>query len=157
MLFGQSVFQSVVERLKLEKEESVEPPPPAGHRIAGFSSGFVIDTHIETPPPANGNLDAYLAFMVEPAPPAEPQPEPEPEAMPAHLEKTSLADVSSELAIHDTDTAATLAEKRRAFARLNHPDRVKPQFRHNATLRMTAANLLIDQAIRMLRMREHFR
>lgn len=71
--------------------------------------------------------------------------------------KTSLADVSAELAIHDTDTAATLAEKRRAFARLNHPDRVKPQFRHNATLRMTAANLLIDQAIRMLRTREHFR
>jgi hypothetical protein len=158
MLFGQSVFQSVVERLKQEnEEEGVEPPPPASHRIAGFSSGFVIDTHIETPPPANGNLDAYLAFMAEPAPPPEPQPEPEPEAMPAHLEKTSLADVSAELAIHETDTAATLAEKRRAFARLNHPDRVKPQFRHNATLRMTAANLLVDQAIRMLRTREHFR
>ena len=56
-----------------------------------------------------------------------------------------------ELAIHETDTAATLAEKRRAFARLNHPDGVKPEFRHNATLRMTAANLLIDQAIRMLK------
>jgi hypothetical protein len=158
MLFGQSVFQSVVERLKQEKEEEgVEPPPPAGHRIAGFSSGFVLDTHIEAPLPSNGNLDAYLAFLAEPAPPPEPQPEPEPEAMPAHLEKTSLADVSAELAIHETDTAATLAEKRRAFARLNHPDRVKPQFRHNATLRMTAANLLIDQAIRMLRTREHFR
>ncbi|AYM81849.1 hypothetical protein G6L67_11765 [Agrobacterium tumefaciens] len=158
MLFGQSVFQSVVERLKQEKEEEgVEPPPPAGHRIAGFSSGFVLDTHIEAPLPSNGNLDAYLAFMAEPAPPPEPQPEPEPEAMPAHLEKTSLADVSAELAIHETDTAATLAEKRRAFARLNHPDRVKPQFRHNATLRMTAANLLVDQAIRMLRTREHFR
>ena len=50
MLFGQSVFQSVVERLKQEKEEEgVEPPPPAGHRIAGFSSGFVLDTHIEAP------------------------------------------------------------------------------------------------------------
>ncbi|UXT23019.1 hypothetical protein FY140_20235 [Agrobacterium tumefaciens] len=160
MLFGQSVFQSVVDRLKHEKEteeEGAEPPPPAGHRIAGFSSGFVIDTHIETPPPANGNLDAYLAFLADPAPPPEPEPEPEPESMPAHLEKTSLANVSAELAIHDTDTAATLAEKRRAFARLNHPDRVKPQFRQNATLRMTAANLLIDQAIRMLRAREHFR
>lgn len=158
MLFGQSVFQSVVERLKQEKEEeSVEPPPPAGHRIAGFSSGFVIDTHGEATPPANGNLDAYLAFMAEPAPPPQPEPEPEPEPMPAHLEKTSLADVSTELAIHETDTAATLAEKRRTFARLNHPDRVKPQFRHNATLRMTAANLLIDQAIRMLRTRAHFR
>lgn len=158
MLFGQSVFQSVVERLKQEEEEQgAEPSPPAGHRIAGFSSGFVVDTHIEAPPPANGNLDAYLAFLADPAPPPEPEQEPEPESMPAHLEKTSLADVSVELAIHDADTAATLAEKRRAFARLNHPDRVKPQFRHNATLRMTAANLLIDQAIRMLRAREHFR
>jgi hypothetical protein len=156
MLFGQSVFQSVVERLKQEKEdEGAEPPPPADHRIAGFSSGFVVDTHIEAPPAANGNLDAYLAFLEDAAPPAEPESEPEP--MPAHLEKTSLADVSAELAIQETDTAATLAEKRRAFARLNHPDRVKPQFRHNATLRMTAANLLIDQAFRMLRMREHFR
>ena len=39
MLFGQSVFQSVVDRLKHEKEteeEGAEPPPPAGHRIAGF-------------------------------------------------------------------------------------------------------------------------
>lgn len=157
MLFGQSVFQSVVERLKLEKEESVEPPPPAGHRIAGFSSGFVIDTHIETPPPANGNLDAYLAFMAEPAPPRNLNRSPSRKQCRLISKKTSLADVSAELAIHETDTAATLAEKRRAFARLNHPDRVKPQFRHNATLRMTAANLLIDQAIRMLRMREHFR
>ncbi len=160
MLFGQSVFQSVVERLKQEKEErdeSLDQRPPAGHRIAGFSSGFVIDTHSEAPPEKNGNLDAYFAFLAEPAPPPGPTPEPEPEAMPAHLEKTSLADVSAELAIQETDTAATLAEKRRAFARLNHPDRVKPQFRHNATQRMTAANLLIDQAIRMLRTREHFR
>ena len=158
MLFGQSVFQSVVERLKQEKEEEgTEPSPPAGHRIAGFSSGFGVDTHIEAPQPANGNLDAYLAFLADPAPPPEPQTEPEPEPMPAHLEKTALADVSAELAIQETDTVATLAEKRRAFARLNHPDRVKPQFRHNATLRMTAANLLIDQALRMLRTREHFR
>ncbi len=159
MLFGQSVFQSVVERLKQEKEEesAEEQPPPAGHRIAGFSSGFVVGTHPEAPPPANGRLDAYLAFLPDPAPPPEPEPDPQPEPMPAYLEKTSLADVSAELAIDETDTATTLAEKRRAFARLNHPDGVKPEFRHNATLRMTAANLLIDQAIRMLRTRAHFR
>ena len=158
MLFGQSVFQSVVERLKQEKEEEgAEPSTSAGHRIAGFSSGFVVDTHIEAPQPTNGNLDAYLAFLADPAPPPAPQTEPELERMPAYLEKTTLADVSAELAIQETDTIATLAEKRRAFARLNHPDRVKPQFRHNATLRMTAANLLIDQALRMVRTREHFR
>lgn len=152
MLFGQSVFQSVVERLKQEREdEDTQPLPPAGHRIAGFSSGFVVGTSSAAPQPGHGSLDAYLAFLADPAPPPEPQPEPEPEPIPAHLEKTSLADVSAELAIHETDTAATLAEKRRAFARLNHPDGVKPEFRHNATLRMTAANLLIDQAIRMLR------
>ncbi|NTZ90493.1 hypothetical protein [Agrobacterium tumefaciens] len=152
MLFGQSVFQSVVERLKQEREEeAAEPPPPARHRIAGFNSSFVVGTPSAAPQPGNGGLDAYLAFLADPAPPPEPQPEPEPEPMPAYLEKTSLADVSVELAIHETDTAATLAEKRRAFARLNHPDGVKPEFRHNATLRMTAANLLIDQAIWMLR------
>ncbi|MDH7804922.1 MULTISPECIES: hypothetical protein [unclassified Rhizobium] len=157
MLFGQSVFESVVERLRQEKEdESAEPTPPGGHRIVGFSSGFVVDTYPDAPQPGNASLDAYLAFLPEPVALAEPQPEPQPEPMPAHLEKTSLADVSAELAIHETDTAATLAEKRRAFARLNHPDGVRPEFRHNATLRMTAANLLIDQAIRMLRTREHF-
>ncbi|MFK3780002.1 hypothetical protein [Agrobacterium sp. NPDC089420] len=158
MLFGQSVFQSVVERLKQEKEEEdAATPLPAGHRIAGFSSGFVVDTQIDAPQPANGSLDAYLAFLPDPAPPTDPKQQAEPEPMPAHLEKTALADVSAELAIHETDTAATLAEKRRAFARLNHPDRVKPQFRHNATLRMTAANLLIDQALRMLRTRQQGR
>jgi hypothetical protein len=157
MLFGQSVFQSVVERLKQEKEdESAQPTPPAGHRIVGFSTGFVVDTYPDAPQQGNGNLDAYLAFLPDPDPLPEPPPAPEPETMPAHLEKTSLADVSAELAIHETDTAATLAEKRRAFARLNHPDGVRPEFRHNATLRMTAANLLIDQTIRMLRTREHF-
>ncbi|KJF73536.1 hypothetical protein [Agrobacterium arsenijevicii] len=157
MLFGQSVFQSVVERLRQEKEDEIaEQQPPTGHRIVGFSTGFVVDTYFDAPQPENGNLNAYLAFLPDPAPLPEPQPEPEPEPMPAHLEKTSLADVSAELAIHETDTAATLAEKRRAFARLNHPDGVRPEFRHNATLRMTAANLLIDQAIRMLRTREHF-
>ena len=159
MLFGQSVFESVIERLRQEKqEESAAPTPPAGHRIAGLSSGFVVDTYPDAPQPANASLDAYLAFLPDPValPEAPPEPEPEPEPMPAHLEKTSLSDVSAELAIQETDTAATLAEKRRAFARRNHPDGVRLEFRHNATLRMTAANLLIDQAIRMLRTREHF-
>lgn len=156
MLFGQSVFQSVVERLKREEEEgNAAPQQPAAHRIAGLGSGFVVDTPAQAPTLAAGTMDAYLAFLPE-APPL-PEPEPEPEAMPAHLEKTSLADVSAELSINDADTAATLSEKRRAFARLNHPDRVRPEFRHNATLRMTAANLLIDQAIRMVQLRAQFR
>jgi hypothetical protein len=70
--------------------------------------------------------------------------------MPPYLERTSLSDVSDELCISEKDTVDTLSEKRRNFARLNHPDTISPQFRANANLRMTAANLLIDQAIRFI-------
>ncbi len=147
MLFGQSVFQSVVERL----EREVEDMPPAEEAtpvfgINSFSASLVFDTATQDPSCANRPLDSYLGFLEEPTPP----PAPEPERMPSYLEKTSLSDVSDELAITEKDTVETLGEKRRTFARANHPDAVSPQFRDNATRRMTAANLLIDQAIRFL-------
>lgn len=150
MLFGQSVFQSVVERLKREADEDAqeEANQPPAYRVGGMTSGFVINTETTPRQPGNSGMDAYLAFLPDPQPPA---PEPEPEPMPVYLEKTSLEDVAAELDISETDTRATLTEKRRRFARLNHPDGLKPEFRDNATLRMTAANLLIDQALRMLR------
>lgn len=148
MLFGQSVFQSVVERLKREADEDAqeEANQPPAFRVGGMTSGFVINTETTPSQPGNSGMDAYLAFLPDPQPPA-----PEPEPMPVYLEKTSLEDVAAELDISETDTRATLTEKRRRFARLNHPDGLKPEFRDNATLRMTAANLLIDQALRMLR------
>lgn len=149
MLFGQSVFQSVVERLEREAEENPpedDAPLPAGINL--FSSSIVFDTTTREPSSANLPLESYLGFLEELE--ATPEPTCEPPVMPPHLMRTSLADVSDELAITDSDTLESLGEKRRSFARANHPDTVSPEFRENATLRMTAANLLIDQAIRFI-------
>ena len=145
MLFGQSVFQSVVERLKLEAEDNPpEDMPTASYKVKGFNSSFVLDSATQDASPPNIHAEAYLDFLAEPPPAKKPEP------MPAYLERTSLADVSDELAIGNDDTVLSLGEKRRNFARLNHPDMVNPEFRTNANLRMTAANLLIDQAIRFV-------
>ena len=145
MLLGQSVFQSVVERLKLEAEDNPPEETTAdSYKVKGFNSSFVLDSATQDVSATNIHAEAYLDFLPEPPPPEIPEP------MPAYLERTSLADVSDELAIGDNDTVLSLGEKRRNFARLNHPDMVHPDFRTNANLRMTAANLLIDQAIRFL-------
>jgi hypothetical protein len=68
--------------------------------------------------------------------------------MPEHLARTAPAEIAAELSITAADTLQTLNEKRRAFAKSNHPDRVAPAFRENATKRMMLANLLIDEAVR---------
>jgi hypothetical protein len=50
--------------------------------------------------------------------------------------------ITSDLGIED------LHRLRRRFARLCHPDRVPPPQRRQATLRMSIANMLIDEALR---------
>ena len=97
----------------------------------------------EAPPPAPE------APAAEPEPEPAPEPEPEP-VMPEHLSRIAPAEIAAELAISSADTVHSLGEKRRSFAKANHPDRVLPQFRDNATRRMTLANLLIDEAVRRL-------
>ncbi len=71
----------------------------------------------------------------------------------AHLLRLSEAEIAEELAISLDDTEATLTEKRRRFARHNHPDGAPPRWRDNATIRMKTANLMIDAAINRLRPR----
>jgi hypothetical protein len=165
MLFGQSVFQSVLERLKAEEGEDDDEAgdQPAAYRVRGFATGLAFDVmegvsaaeaqkpgqayfdnlEFEAPPPAQETL------VAEPEPEPAPEPEPEP-VMPEHLVRTAPADIAAELAISSADTISSLGEKRRNFAKANHPDRVLPQFRENATRRMTLANLLIDEAVRRL-------
>ena len=153
MLFGQSVFQSVVARLEREAEDRPEEEiaTPFSARVI-FDPCPIATSGIPDTEPDNRPLSAYLDVLEEmPTSNIEPKDEePEPAPMPDYLQKTSLEDVSHELAINDKDTLESLSEKRRAFARLNHPDAVPAAFRENAHLRMTAANLLIDQAIRLL-------
>ena len=145
MLFGKSLFQSVVERLAEEAEEADDLAHDPAYRIAGLSSGFVAES-IGTAPTQAFRLDAYLALMPDERPAVN-----EPPVIPNHLLRLTIEEIAEDLGITERDDRQSLAEKRRAFARLNPPDGVKPEFRHKATLRMTAANLLIDQAIRMLK------
>jgi hypothetical protein len=163
MLFGQSLFQSVLDRLKEEDGDAVEEAAPVSHRMPGFTTGLAFDVMEGVSAPSARPGQAYFdnlefetprATTVE-TPPPEPSPEPEPlpeiepePVMPEHLARTTLPDIAAELAISANDTIHSLSDKRRGFAKANHPDRVHPLFRDNATKRMTIANQLIDEAIR---------
>jgi hypothetical protein len=153
MLFGQSVFQSVLDRLKAEDGETCEEETSAAARISGLNTGLAFDV-MEGVSAASARPDqAYFETLEFPPPDTVAEPLPLPEAvpepvMPDHLARIAPEDIAAELDISARDTTQSLSEKRRAFAKKNHPDGVDPLFRENATKRMTTANLLIDQALR---------
>lgn len=158
MLFGQSVFQSVLTRLNEEEEEAVEAKAdPQAFRVSGLNTSFVAETPAGSPASAAGayfDIQADSAPLPE-APDATHEPEPAPEppeeaVIPAHLLRLTEAEIAEDLAVGPEDTAETLAEKRRRFAKDNHPDTVAAAFRDKATLRMMTANLLVDRAIKDL-------
>ncbi|EJL50803.1 hypothetical protein PMI09_04839 [Rhizobium sp. CF122] len=154
MLFSQSVFQSVLDRLKAE-DETVEQDAPASARVSGLNTGLAFNVmegvSVSSARPDQAYFET-LEFIppetvAEPLPPPEPEPEP---VMPDYLARITAEDIAAELDISARDTVQSLSVKRRAFAKKNHPDRVDPLFRENATKRMTTANLLIDQALRRI-------
>ncbi|HEY0124094.1 MAG TPA: hypothetical protein VGC14_20505 [Rhizobium sp.] len=154
MLFGQSLFQSVLDRLDTEEDKSAKDEA-AAHRIRGLNVSFVA-TVLGGEPAASSRLDAAYVDNLgneipSPDPLAAPEPkEPEPPVMPDYLWRTSQEEVAAELAISPRSTLQSLHEKRRAFAKANHPDSLAPPFREQATTRMMIANQLIDEAIRRL-------
>lgn len=169
MLLGQSVFQSVLTRLKEDQEENDEAEPAeADFRIRGLGAGFI--TPDGRPAGADADVGAYFDYLndwpsdtrsgiAEPDVPQpetiaaakmEEQPPPQEPVMPAHLQRLTEAEIAEDLAITPRDTEASLNDKRRQFARDNHPDGVIPQFRDNATIRMKSANRMIDRAIKEL-------
>jgi hypothetical protein len=153
MLFGQSLFQSVLDRLDAEEDKSGKDE--AAHRIRGLNVSFVATVFGGEPPASSRPDDAYVDNLGNEIPSPEPMPEPEqkepePPVMPDYLARTSREEVAAELAISSQSTLQSLHEKRRAFAKANHPDGVAPSFCEQATTRMMIANQLIDQAIRRL-------
>lgn len=151
MLFGQSLFQSVLERLK-EEAEVEEDPSPGSFRIHGLGASFVTEEVRDSAAEMERGQSLYREMMDE-APPldpeiVEPEPAEAPPSPPAHLLRQSPEEIAVDLGIRPSDTVLVLAEKRRAFARLNHPDSVLPDFRDLATTRMKIANLMVDEAIR---------
>ncbi|THV21645.1 hypothetical protein FAA97_15090 [Peteryoungia ipomoeae] len=155
MLFGRSLFQSVVDRLLHEAESAEEAVDQTGtdFRIRGFGAGFVAARPAAaSTDSASRSADAYLEIMEDfkPEPPpaaAEIVPTP-----PIWINRLSPEEIGADLAISADDDSDTLMEKRRIFARENHPDRVDLRFADAATTRMKIANLLIDDAIRARRL-----
>ena len=149
-MFGMTVFESVLERLKAEAREAAEgeeePKEESGGRIAGLTSGFAglgtAGTFVSGSQAAAAYLDLYEA-------PKPPEPELPPPA-PPHLLRTTPEDVAADLALTGQEDIDALTARRRSFARENHPDRAPADLRTNATLRMKIANMLIDETIRRL-------
>ena len=149
MLFGKSLFQSVVDRLGEEAKEDL-PPEDVAFRIKGLASSFVpmAPAAPSTPaePGTDQRLDAYLFLMPEERQPAPPEP-PAPPQPPAWIDRLSQQEIAVDLGLDPADDRERLQERRRAFARDNHPDRIAADFREEATLRMKIANRLIDDAL----------
>lgn len=154
MLFGQSLFQSVLERLK-EEAEVLEEPSAGSFRIHGLGASFVTEEVRDSTAEMERGQSLYREMMEAAPPPlapevSEPEPDDTPPAPPAHLMRQSPDEIATDLGIRPSDTAAVLADKRRAFARLNHPDGFPQEFRDLANMRMKVANLLVDEAVRRL-------
>jgi hypothetical protein len=151
-MFGMSVFQSVLERLKAEEDEEgtarEEQTPSA--TIRGLNAGFVGNLASSGLADSGAIQRAYFDTAGEDML-APPKPAPKP-AMPDHLYRTRPEQIASDLGLADVETTSGLADKRRRFATENHPDRHHPDFRSNATIRMKIANMLIDEAQRRLRL-----
>ncbi|WP_117193504.1 hypothetical protein [Rhizobium terrae] len=154
MLFGQSVFQSVLTRLKREREEDEAEETGVDFRVRGLGTGFVAASD-DGPSTVGTGTEAYFAFLPElleiEREPLQKTRNDEPlpiVQIPPHLTRLTQQEIAEELAITDSDTEAMLGEKRRRFARANHPDGVPEAFRENANIRMKTANLLIDTAIK---------
>lgn len=147
MLFGKSLFQSVVDRLDDEAEEQPVAEEQT-FRIKGLSTGFVAEPDLAAFPEtgADQRLDAYLFLMPKDLPPEEPEP-PAPPPPPAWAGRLSPQEIAEDLGIEPSDDRDRLQERRRRFARENHPDRVAADYRDAATLRMKIANGLVDEAI----------
>jgi len=72
---------------------------------------------------------------------------------PAPPPKSVHEQVVDELHLTPSLSSTDLKLLRRRFAKVNHPDRVPPAIRDQATRRMTIANSLIDEALRSFKVR----
>lgn len=75
-------------------------------------------------------------------------PPPAPEHRPVAQPSADPADIRRELGLDAARGPAALDAARRKFAFVNHPDRVRPELRERAELRMRIANMLVDEAKR---------
>jgi len=151
-MFGMTVFESVLERLRAEAREAEEDiaeeqgPGPVRGLTSGFAGLGATGAFMSGPQAAAAYLDLYE----EPALPEPESPPEEPAPVPEHLLRITPEAVAEDLALTGREGIDDLAARRRSFARENHPDRAPAELRTNATLRMKIANMLIDETIRRI-------
>ncbi|MGV3549942.1 hypothetical protein [Rhizobium sp.] len=141
-VFGKSLFETVLDGLEpeaVEEEEEItlRRPRVVAHFLADTSFGERTE---ERP------LGAIYADFDE-LPPIDPEAPVAPE-QPDWLDRLSEQDVADGLGLLAGMGRAEIRERRRAFARANHPDRVAEEFREAANTRMTIANRLVETALR---------
>ena len=142
-VFGKSLFETVLDGMEVEEVEDDEQA--SFLRRPRMTAHFVADTSFADRAEQRPLGELYEDFG-EP-PPAEPELQPSLEP-PDWLGRLSEQDVIDDLGLTPGMTRAEIKEKRRAFARGNHPDRVGEEFRDAATIRMTIANRLVEAALR---------
>jgi hypothetical protein len=150
MIVGQSIFDSVLD--KLTETPTDEPAGKAAPwtGIRGLNAGFVGASSEALAGQSEAQFsNASSAYFAEDIAPPQ-----EPEIDTAIYARLSPVEIAEELDLSSADTMASLQAKRRDFARTNHPDRAPEAWREQATTRMKTANLLIDQALKQAMLKQ---
>lgn len=141
-VFGKSLFETVLDTIGPDEIEEDEAPVARAPRMTAH---FLPDTSFAERPESHIFESLYADFG--PLPP-EDRPEIVPDTAPDWLERLSEAEIEADLGLTPQMSAVDIKARRRAFARLNHPDTVAENWRDAATLRMTTANRLVEAALR---------
>ena len=156
-LFGKSLFETVLAGIDARKQDEEEDSDPTEPAIRGLNAGFVgrnfHGDHVAEADPT-AQFETFLpdwetlVVVAEDEIAANLSPEP---VKPIWLERLTEVEIAEDIGIDRTMTKEQLQERRRQFARDNHPDRVLPEYQPIANLRMMVANQLIDRALKSAR------
>ncbi|MCY0096202.1 hypothetical protein [Hoeflea ulvae] len=150
MILGLSTFEVVLDRLDRDRADAAVPASAPWTGIRGLNAGFVGagsgPADWRTSETGEGAWSAYQDDDY--APPPKPAPDL------SFFKRLSAEEIAADIALKASDTVAQLHLKRRNFARLNHPDRAPEEWREAATTRMKIANLLIDDALRVIHLKQ---
>lgn len=136
------MFAAILDRLSEEKNGNAAARFVRWSGIRGLNVGFVW-TGSTAEGTAGGGLSGY--YETEDGAGFEPPPPPVRDV--SMFKRLDREEIAKDLGLLANDTVATLKLKRRAFARINHPDRAPEEWREAATMRMKTANLMIDEAL----------
>lgn len=153
-LFGKSLFENVLAGIDARKEDEDEADEASEPGIRGLNAGFVGRGFQYNPTEDSDPMHLFEPFLTEvdqstgedaAASVEDAAPEP---TLPEWMDRLSSEEISEDLDLKAGLTRQQLREKRRNFARENHPDSVVPEARDAATRRMMIANQLIDRRLK---------